>query len=164
MSASGYPWGSSCPLLPDRPTLGGLMALCEENYQLLRHLVPDLAHQQGYLRSSRPGGVDLHLELLEQTRYTSLLHLTYYFPQPDGGQVPDPDASLRAYHDAAQVEILELRQTALSISPAASLCAKWRTSLFLSKWLRYCVDQGHRFRRDDPRSGPAAARPLAAAR
>jgi hypothetical protein len=55
---------------------------------------------------------------------------------------------LRAYHDAGQVEVLDLRQTALPVfnhyrSPA--LQAKWKANLFLAKWLSYCLIRGHRF-------------------
>jgi uncharacterized protein YqiB (DUF1249 family) len=55
---------------------------------------------------------------------------------------------LRAYHDAAQVEVLSLRQTVLPVlrhydTPA--LGAKWRANLFVSKWLGYCLSQGYRF-------------------
>lgn len=94
----------------------------------------------------------LHLEVIEQSPYTSLLRLTYFFPQPDGQEhripLADPDALLRAYHDARQVEVLDLRQTALPLhnhyrSPA--LEAKWRANFFLGKWLSYCVRTGHLF-------------------
>jgi uncharacterized protein YqiB (DUF1249 family) len=131
----------------DRPTLGGLMALCEENYALLSRLVIDMREHRGHGRSRLNQGMDLHLEVLEQTPYTSLLHLTYYFSQA-GASLPDPDASLRAYHDANQVEVLDLRQTALPLPSRGNfptLEQKWRANLFLSKWLSYCVAQGHCF-------------------
>jgi uncharacterized protein YqiB (DUF1249 family) len=128
------------------------MSLCEENYRGLLRLAPDLKRARGEYRSIRDTGIDLHLEVLEQAPYTSLLRLTHFFPHRDGlvHRVPqaDPDALLRAYHDAGQVEVLDLRQTALPLhnhyrSPA--LEAKWRANLFLSKWLGFCLRQGHRF-------------------
>lgn len=146
-----YPW-------PDRlatsspPSVGTLMALCEENYVTLLKLAPGLGALQGEFRSAREDGMDLHLEIIEQTRYTTLLRLTYFFPHDDERihRMPqaDPDASLRVYHDARQVEVVDLRQTALPLhnhyaSPA--LEAKWKVNLFLAKWLGYCVFQGHRF-------------------
>jgi len=128
------------------------MSLCEENYQLLLRMIPELRSVQGELRASRTGGPDLHLEIIEQSRYTTLLRLTYLFPYADGkvhrlGEA-DPDALLRAYHDAGQVEVIDLLETALPLgsdyrSPA--LEAKWKVNLFLSKWLAYCARQGYQF-------------------
>lgn len=60
----------------------------------------------------------------------------------------EPNALLRAYHDAAQVEVLDLRQTVLPLYRhygAPALEAKWRANLFLSKWLAYCLREGHVF-------------------
>jgi uncharacterized protein YqiB (DUF1249 family) len=128
------------------------MALCEENYGALRRLVPDVATRRGEGRSQCAGGMDLHLEVIDQAPHTTLLRLTYFFPFEDERvhRLPqaDPDALLRAYHDARQVEVIDLRQTALPLhnhyrSPA--LDAKWKANLFLSKWLGYCVLLGHHF-------------------
>ncbi len=141
-----YPW-SLRSLLLGRPSLGGLMDLCEENYRLLTRLVPQLHDREGYLHSELPRGMDLHLAILEQTPYTTLLHLTYYFPH-ETGMAPDPDTTLRAYHDAAQVEVQDLRQAALPLARGPhypTLEQKWKANLFLSKWLAFCVVQGHRF-------------------
>ena len=146
MRAPQYPWNLNA-LLRVRPDLGSLMDLCEENYRVLGRLVPDIRGTKGYQRSRLDTGLDLHLEVLEQTPYTSLLHLTYYFPH-ESGVSPDPDTTFRAYHDAAQVEVLDLRQSALPLPRGPhfpDLCDKWRANLFLSKWLNYCVSQGHRF-------------------
>ncbi len=146
MGVSAYPW-SPLSLLLDQPCLGGLLDLCEENYRVLMRLVPQLHDLNGYLRSELPRGTDLHLEILEQTPYTTLLHLTYYFPH-ETGMAPDPDTTLRAYHDAAQVEVQDLRQAALPLARGPhypTLEQKWKANLFLSKWLAFCVVQGHRF-------------------
>jgi len=132
--------------------VGALMSLCEENYRLLLRMIPQLRSAQGELQSARMGGPDLHLEIIEQSRYTTLLRLTYLFPYADDqvhrvGEA-DPDALLRAYHDAGQVEVIDLLETALPLrrdyrSPA--LEAKWKVNLFLSKWLAYCARQGYQF-------------------
>lgn len=146
-----------------RPTVGALMLLCEENYARLSRLAPNLADRSGSLISRVEGGVDLFLEVEVQARYTTELRLTYRFDDQTlharGGLAaarphPDPDARIRAYHDARQVEVLDLRQTVLPRYvhygyPA--LDAKWRVNLFLSKWLAYCVAQGHQFGAAEPR-------------
>ncbi len=163
MEVCQAPWRTPL-VLSGRPTVGALMSLCEENYRALLRMIPDLRIIQGEMRSARPGGLDLHLEILEQTRYTTLLRLTYFFPYHDGKvhRVPeaDPDALLRVYHDAGQVEVVDLLETALPIhshyqSPA--LLAKWKVNLFISKWLAYCVRQGHRFYRSSEQ--PVGAEP-----
>jgi uncharacterized protein YqiB (DUF1249 family) len=146
-----YPWLT--PLFPSgRPSVGALMGLCEENYRTLLRLVPGLRDLRGEHRSGNDG-MALHLEVVEQAPYTTLLRLTYLFPHDDGEvhRIPqaDPDALLRVYHDARQVEVLDLRQTALPLHNQyryPALEAKWRANLFLSKWLTYCVGGGHHFR------------------
>jgi len=87
---------------------------------------------------------------LEQSPYTTLLRLTYYFPH-NNGQVhgvpdSDPDILFRAYHDAGQVEVLDLRQTMLP-TRAHHLCStlEAKCNLFLSKWLAFCLTRGHGF-------------------
>jgi uncharacterized protein YqiB (DUF1249 family) len=155
--AAFYPWSDTL-LTQARPSVGDLMRLCEENYAWLRRLAPGLVDWRGELESLGQDGMRLHLEVIEQTPYTSLLRLTYLFPQLDGQEhripLADPDALLRAYHDARQVEVLDLRQTALPLhnhyrSPA--LDAKWRANFFLGKWLTYCVRTGHLFTLSSPR-------------
>jgi uncharacterized protein YqiB (DUF1249 family) len=141
-----YPWGLR-QLLAARPTVGALMDLCEENYRNLHRLAPGMSHLHGSYHSRAEGHVDLHLYVIEQTRYTTLIQLTYYFDRR-GGRRPDPNALLRAYHDAAQVEVLSLEQRALPVQAPPgpqTLVQKWKANLFLSKWLSYCVAQGHGF-------------------
>ena len=91
--------------------------------------------------------MDLHLEIQEQTPYTTLVHLTYFFPYQQERQA-DPDALLRVYHDSRQVEVMNLKQKALPLNGGRelpTLVQKWRINLFLSKWLNYCAERGHCF-------------------
>jgi uncharacterized protein len=126
------------------------MDVCEEGYGALLRLAPRLHLARGHLRARAPIGVDLHLQVLEQARYTTEFRLTYAFPHAtrEGLLSLDPNARLCAYHDAMQVEVLDLHQSALPIyrhyaSPA--LDAKWKANLFLTRWLSYCVSQGYSF-------------------
>ena len=147
-----YPWISRADRLLDYlPTVGKLLDLCEENYQLLLSLAPQLQHLQGLHASCCPGHMDLYLEILEQTPYTSVVHLTYYFSHEEG-QLADPDALLRVYHDAHQIEVISLRQHVLPIEANyhhPSLYNKWKINVFLSKWLSFCKAQGHAFPFED---------------
>lgn len=159
------PFIAKLDLTGELPTVGALMALCEENYRALIQLSPDLASLSGVVTSARPGPgrTQLQLEILEQARYTTTFRLTHVFPAAGGCAewLPEPDATLKAYHDAGQVEVLDLRQTALPIfshyqSPA--LRAKWKANLFLSKWLGWCLRDGHRIGPQAGRSGsPSSA-------
>jgi len=134
-------------LLIDQPTVGRLMDLCEENYSLLMSMAPQLQRMQGGHLSRRNGHMDLYLEIIQQSPYTTELHLTYYFSHTQG-QTPDPDAMLRVYHDASQIEVIDLREQVLPVLPnyqPPGLYNKWKANVFLSKWLSYCVSQGHGF-------------------
>jgi uncharacterized protein YqiB (DUF1249 family) len=144
-----YPWISRADHLLDYlPTVGKLLDLCEENYHLLLSLSPQLHRLQGLHASCRPGHMDLYLEILEQTPYTTVVHLTYYFSHAQG-QRADPDAFLRVYHDAQQIEVISLRQNILPIEANyahPSLFNKWKINVFLSKWLSFCKAQKHQFK------------------
>jgi uncharacterized protein len=128
-------------------SVGAMLDLCEENFQLLALIAPGLRAMRGSHRSHPPGQLDLHLDVLEQAAYTTTVRLTYWFDEHHG-RAPDPDVTLRVYHDARQLEVLDLRQQVLPVgrlfeSPA--LARKWKASVFLSKWLWYCLRNGHRF-------------------
>jgi uncharacterized protein YqiB (DUF1249 family) len=152
-------------LLGSSPNVGGLMALCEENYAALMRLVPSLPALSGCLRSRPARRAELVMTVVEQARYTTALRLTHAFEsRADGSQPPsEPDAMLRAYHDAEQVEVLSLRQTVLPIlshydTPA--LAAKWRANLFLSKWLGYCLGEGYGFAAETGTTVPSSRQEL----
>jgi len=137
--------------LDRQPNVGRLVELCEENYLYLTRLLPELREMHGRYCSSGDGHADLFLEVIEHARYTSVVHLTYYFDH-DHGREPDPDVLLRVYHDAEQVEVIDLRQSSLpvgSLYEAPGLLNKWQVNLFVFKWLAFCVLQGHRFRSED---------------
>jgi len=146
MRVPWYPWNLRHPL-DGKPTVGWLMDLCDENYCHLIKLAPGLRTLQGQHLSQVNNDMDLYLEILEQTRYTTLLHLTYYFNHVED-QLPDPDANLRIYYDARQVEVIKLQQSLLPLDRemhGKALSEKWKANLFLSKWLAYCIQQGHCF-------------------
>ncbi len=146
MRPADYPWSLKF-LRPRHPGMDLVQRLSEENYQHLLRLAPDLPLLEGKHVSSLGQGVDLHLDVQDQTPYTSLVHLTYYFPH-GVGHYPDPDALLRVYHDFRQLDVLDLRQSVLPMrrwGDNPTLEQRWKINRFLSKWLSYCVLQGHRF-------------------
>lgn len=155
-----YPWTLKA-LISGKPSVGWLMDLCEQNYRYLMRLAPDMRLLNGTYLSRLDGAMDLYMEVLEQTPYTSLLHLTYYFAH-ESGQLPDPDVTIRIYHDSRQAEVLKLKQNSLPLNRGfihPTLEQKWKVGLFLSKWLSYCVQQGHCFQSNHAMS-PSIETPL----
>ncbi len=128
------------------------MELYEENYARLRRLVPGLERLRGRAVSHVQGTPSLYLETVAQARYTTTLHLTYYFEVGDG-RIADPDLHIRACHDARVVEVVACGRSGHRPLPpparygAPVLDCKWESNVFLEKWLSYMLDQGHCFGR-----------------
>ena len=128
----------------------GLMTLYESNFLRLRQLIPEVERLDGYYRSSVAGDCDLHLEILDRSRYTVTLSLSYFF-MVDGTRIADPDMRIRAYLDGYLAEAMslsgdhhrhaELRR--LTRAHRAELDSRWRRNIVLNKWLEYLMDQGH---------------------
>lgn len=127
----------------------GLMTLYESNFLRLRQLIPELERLDGYYQSRVAGDCDLHLEILDRSRYTVTLSLSYFF-QVDGIRIADPDMKIRAYLDGYLAEAMslsgdhrhaELRR--LTRAHRAELDSRWRRNILLNKWLEYLMDQGH---------------------
>jgi uncharacterized protein YqiB (DUF1249 family) len=134
-------------------TFASLMDLYERNYIGIRRLIPLMPPAQTRQVSPLPGGLDLHLEVLERFRYTTELFLTYHFPRGTGA-VAEPDLRIRIYHDARLAEVMaaQLRhrpEFRIGEEDAKTqLSTRWQVNRFLYKWLNYCLHQGHRFGRD----------------
>jgi uncharacterized protein YqiB (DUF1249 family) len=133
----------------------GLMTLYESNFIKLQHLVADTRAVRGCVLSQTPRDCDLYLESLRQEPYTSVLRLTYRFPDANGALIADPDIVLRVYHDAKLVEAAtgcerhchyKLRELAAR-THSIELDRRWRNNILLNKWLDYVLDMGHGFPR-----------------
>ena len=132
-----------------------LMDLYERNYIQIRRLLPVMPPASAVRVSQIPGGLDLHLRIIERCRYTSELILTYQFGQDDGSPIAEPDLRIRVYHDARLAEVMAAHwrcHPALSTAlPNAgpvdhvSLHRRWRSNRFLYNWLSDCLRQGHCF-------------------
>ncbi len=129
----------------------GLMTLYESNYIRLSWLAQKPGFLKGTIVSVVAGDCPLYLSLKSRTRYTTTLHLSYYFDD-DGESVADPDLDLRIYHDARLAEVMACtkrhRHEALKkFDPPGSteLDRRWMRNNMLNKWLDYCVERGHRF-------------------
>jgi uncharacterized protein YqiB (DUF1249 family) len=130
-------------------SFSGLMALYESNYLRLLKLIPEINRLDGYFRSSVAGDCDLHVEILDRSRYTITLSLSYFF-EHDGVRIADPDMRVRAYLDGQMAEAMsysgehlhpEFRR--LTRALRHELDKRWRKNVVLNKWLEFLMDQGH---------------------
>ena len=127
----------------------GLMSLYESNFLRLQRLIPELERLDGYYRSAVAGDCDLHLEIIERSRYTVTLSLSYFF-YDDEQRIADPDMKVRAYLDGQLAEAMSMRGDhrhaelrRLWRVHGQGLDSKWRRNIVLNKWLEYVMDQGH---------------------
>lgn len=127
----------------------GLMLLYESNFLRLRHLIPEIDRLDGHYQSRVAGDCDLHVEILDRSRYTVTLSLSYFFCE-DGQRIADPDMKIRAYLDGHLAEVLSLRNDhkhaelrRLTLAHGAELGVRWQRNVVLNKWLEYLMHQGH---------------------
>jgi len=137
-----------------------LMTLYESNYIRLHALIGDPRRLTGRSVSSTPGDLDLHVEALEHSPYTTILRLTYLFDEA-GATVADPDLEVRVYHDARLAEASRCARwvrhpglAQLRTGLSSALGERWLRNMLLNKWLDYCTERGHHF---PPAGVPATA-------
>lgn len=126
-----------------------LMTLYESNWHRLAALLPRVRELEGVHVSRAPGECDLLVSVIEHSRYTSVLCLTYLFDE-EGTTLEEPALEVRVYHDAGLAEACRagavrthagLRR--LEAQLPATLDERWRRNVMLNKWLEYLVDTGH---------------------
>jgi len=141
-----------CPVQQKPKTsvrFGNLMELYEQNYVLMRLLVPDLKSAELQTRVSKVDGcLPLYMQLIEKTPYTSTLRLTYRFIEADGQRMraqAEPNMMLRVYHDARTAEVISghIHGQQHVQRKTRGLDGSWRLNRFLYKWLRYLRHCGH---------------------
>ena len=125
-----------------------LMDMYEENYMKLRKLIPDLSHIESHCVSEVKGHMKLHLKIIERSKFTTTLILSYCFNTNTELRM-EPDLKIRIYHDARLAEVMSGRlhhgRLVLDNLPSDALRQRWQLNRFLSKWLKYCLRQKHVF-------------------
>jgi uncharacterized protein len=113
----------------------GLMTIYESNFIKLNLLVSRLEAVTGPRVSASARDCDLHLLVVRREPYTTTLKLTYLFAGANGESVPDPDLTLRVYHDARLVEAVRGREQhrhhkllELARAHSLELDRRWRTT------------------------------------
>jgi len=127
----------------------GLMALYESNYLRLLRVIPGIERLDGCFLSRVADECDLYVEIIDSSRYTITLSLTYRLAT-DEGMLLDPDMTIRMYLDGQQAEVLAIGEKQrhealrrLAFEHREELDRRWRYNIVLNKWLEYLSDQGH---------------------
>lgn len=125
---------------------GKPMRLFEENYRLLRALIPDMEPGERVMLRNGAGQKSLGVELVDCARYTSTLRLHKQFGRHGGTTVPDLSMTVRIYRDAEVAEVLAY-QGCDRIPPAYLVRGnnryqkdeKRQINEFLNQLLHYCL-------------------------
>ncbi len=127
------------------------MTLYESNFVRLKWIVSDLRSLAEHNVSRTASDCDLHLTVLERSRYTSVLRLTYEFQQ-QGEIIQDPNLEVCVYHDARLAQVRSFfgfvrhpHMAQLQLPLKRELDQRWSRNMMLNKWLEYCAERGHRF-------------------
>jgi uncharacterized protein len=128
-----------------------LMTLYESNYIRLGWILPEARNLEGHHVSLAGDDPSLHLQVVERSRYTTTLNLSYLIAS-DAGPVLAPDLQVRIYHDARLAEACDSARThrhegldRLRTLLRQQLDERWTRNVLLNKWLEYCAERGHRF-------------------
>jgi uncharacterized protein YqiB (DUF1249 family) len=154
-----------------------LMELYENNYLRMRLLCPQIRRLRGEHVSQPDGLAALYLEILEQSRFTTQVRLSYRLGsdalEPQEPERFPADLRIRVYHDARQAEwragwdgSQSVRQPGVwpffagsvgqdSGAPPDLLC-RWRRNRLLYRWLGFCLAQGHGFPAETATGAPPA--------
>ena len=131
----------------------GLMTLYESNYLRFLQLLPDCEQFTDARVSNSARDCALYVSPLERQPYTTTVKLTYLF-QDAHRTVPDPDLTIRVYHDARLAEAMDscaehrhrkLREIAAAES--TELDRRWRRNIMFNKWLDFLIEMGHDLRK-----------------
>ena len=130
-----------------RQQFSSLMELYEQNYMLLRLMLPEQEQIPDYWLSRVPGHLDLHLWVLERAKFTTTLRLSYQFHNDNRAEY-EPDLTVRIYHDARSAEAMSaiVHGKPRQMRQASTLEWRWSLNQFFYSWLRYSRHQGHSFK------------------
>ena len=129
-----------------------LMDMYEHNYIRLRLFCGDIRSLPDETVSTVEDGIPVCLSVVERSRHTTILMLTYLFA--DGEK--RPNLRIQIYHDSHQADVIsrncrlmgrDIRLWEEQIDNV--LLCRWRLNRFLYKWLKHLEYQGHSFKKSD---------------
>jgi uncharacterized protein len=121
------------------------LSLYEKNFNKLIEWLPDLNCQEGTLVLAMAGFSPVYIEVLEQTSYTTTIHIHQNF-ESAGPWARTISMKVRMYRDAQVAEVLAC-QGIHSFQPfypypnsrMLQPYEKRRVNQFLGEWLTYCL-------------------------
>ena len=136
--------------------LRGLHAQCEANYARLKRLFPE--YESSNSRRFAIGSEQVHIEVLERSRYTTVFRLQSWSrgaagdarePAPDQRWLQPLRMDLRAYHDAGMLEVIAFQRGGRVEGryeyPNPRMLQqdeKSQQNRFLAEWLEHCLRHG----------------------
>ena len=135
--------------------LRALHALCEANYARLLRLFSD--YESCNSKRFSVDGVQVHIEVVERSRYTTLFCLKSYRSGAESEHAPDASSNwltplvmeARAYHDAGMIEVVRFQTAGKTQGrytyPNPSMHQqdeKNQQNRFLADWLSHCLHYG----------------------
>lgn len=128
-----------------------LAQLCEDNFQKLLCLIPELFSIQQQAVGLAQHKTALQLRVIERSPFTLTIELNHRFGQ-DLEALMLPAVKIRVYQDAKSAEVLrdyvrqDVKKTVKDIGESvAILNYKWRLNYFLAKWLDHCLGANYQF-------------------
>lgn len=124
------------------------MRLCETNYMQLLKLLPSQFFSSQRYRFAAGQNIHYQIDVLEQSRYTSLLKVQQICDgQPEFMR---PVIRVRLYHDARLAEVCA-SQHIFHLQPKYDYPndkmhhkdEKLQVNLFLADWLKFCIEHGY---------------------
>lgn len=136
-----------------KQSFSDLMALYGHNFALLMLLSSKLPSINQPIILKTRLHIDLYMEPLDQSKYTTTMLLTYIFHKDlDIAQIPN--LYVRLYHDAQLAEVRLYDNSGKTIALPVKLPEngsefnrRWVVNIFLKKWLKYCCHQKYFFLR-----------------
>ena len=132
----------------DRRGFVSLMDMYEINFMRFKKLVNNIDTLEGHAIARVSHCLDLHLTIVERSKFTTTVTLSYAFDD-EAGVTYEPNLKLVIYHDAKLIEVVagHLRHGRLHHDhvPADALKLKWKLNRFLYKWLGFCLYLGYKF-------------------
>lgn len=124
-------------------------------FQKLLRVGPDLERVLLYAKSSVPGFMDLHVDILERSPDYRRIMLGHHWASPSGDLIPDPSLTVAVFFDRQLAEALTYRDVYryemayIELGEPPDLEIHTRLNVFLERWLDSLVEQGHVFRLRD---------------
>lgn len=127
----------------------------EQNYKKLMTLIPELwsLRTGRALKSRVEGYMDLNLDILKKQEDKITLALSHYYMHPSGDMIADPDMEIRVCRRNGWAEALTYQdmwgyKEAYLDKNRYNPKLKNYLNSFLTHWLKNCLAQGHKLKRN----------------